>query len=33
MLGQIIPEFTLNDGMKLPVVGLGTYTLRGSEGV
>ncbi len=33
MLGQIIPEITLNDGIKLPVVGLGTYGLRGSEGV
>jgi diketogulonate reductase-like aldo/keto reductase len=32
-LGHIIPEITLNDGLKLPVVGLGTYTLRGSEGV
>ncbi|WP_438696277.1 aldo/keto reductase, partial [Streptococcus suis] len=29
----MIPEITLNDGLKLPVVGLGTYTLRGSEGV
>ncbi|MEG6588719.1 aldo/keto reductase [Paenibacillus barengoltzii] len=32
-MGHIIPEITLNDGLKLPVVGLGTYTLRGSEGV
>ncbi|MGG6310257.1 aldo/keto reductase [Paenibacillus macerans] len=32
-MGQIIPEITLNDGLKLPAVGLGTYTLRGSEGV
>ena len=28
-----IPEITLNDGVTLPVIGLGTYTLRGSEGV
>lgn len=29
----MIPEITLNDGLKLPTIGLGTYTLRGSEGV
>lgn len=28
-----IPEITLNDGMTLPVVGLGTYLLKGSAGV
>lgn len=28
-----IPEITLNDGMTLPVIGLGTYTLKGNEGV
>lgn len=28
-----IPELTLNDGLKIPAVGLGTYRLRGSEGV
>lgn len=28
-----IPEITLNDGMTLPVVGLGTYLIRGNEGV
>lgn len=27
-----IPEITLNDGLTLPVVGLGTYTLKGNEG-
>ncbi|KIL51130.1 aldo/keto reductase [Jeotgalibacillus campisalis] len=30
---QAIPEITLNDGMKMPVVGLGTYKLKGNEGV
>lgn len=28
-----IPEITLNDGVALPVVGLGTYKLKGHEGV
>nr|WP_295970150.1 aldo/keto reductase [uncultured Bacillus sp.] len=28
-----IPEVTLNDGMTLPVIGLGTYHIRGNEGV
>lgn len=28
-----IPEITLNDGVTLPVVGFGTYTLKGNEGV
>ncbi|GGF85389.1 aldo/keto reductase [Paenibacillus aceti] len=32
-MSQMIPEITLNDGLKLPAIGLGTYTLRGSEGV
>jgi diketogulonate reductase-like aldo/keto reductase len=27
-----IPEITLNDGLTLPVIGLGTYTLKGNEG-
>ena len=27
-----IPEITLNDGVSLPVIGLGTYTLKGNEG-
>lgn len=27
-----IPEITLNDGVKIPVVGLGTYTLNGNAG-
>jgi diketogulonate reductase-like aldo/keto reductase len=29
---NIIPEITLNDGLTLPAVGLGTYTLKGNEG-
>ncbi|GAA4725933.1 aldo/keto reductase [Brevibacillus fulvus] len=32
-MSNLIPEVTLNDGLKLPVVGLGTYTMRGSAGV
>ncbi|WP_160718795.1 aldo/keto reductase [Bacillus sp. USDA818B3_A] len=28
-----IPDITLNDGLTLPVVGLGTYKLKGKEGV
>ncbi|GIN63619.1 2,5-diketo-D-gluconic acid reductase [Robertmurraya siralis] len=27
-----IPEITLNDGLKIPIVGLGTYSLKGSSG-
>ena len=27
-----IPEITLNDGLTLPVVGLGSYLLKGSAG-
>lgn len=27
------PEITLNDGMKLPAIGFGTYKLNGSDGV
>lgn len=30
---QYIPEITLNDGLKLPAIGLGTYMLRGQKGV
>jgi diketogulonate reductase-like aldo/keto reductase len=30
---KVIPEVTLNDGLKLPVVGMGTYLIRGNEGV
>lgn len=32
MLEQI-PEVTLNDGLKLPCIGFGTYRLNGSDGV
>lgn len=32
-MGQIIPYFTLHDGEKIPAVGLGTFSLRGSDGV
>lgn len=28
-----IPEITLNDGLKIPAIGFGTYKLNGSEGV
>lgn len=28
-----IPDITLNDGYKLPALGLGTYQIRGGEGV
>lgn len=31
-MANIIPEITLNDGLTLPAVGLGTYTLKGNEG-
>jgi len=31
-MGKSIPEITLNDGLTLPVIGLGTYTLKGNEG-
>jgi len=30
---KTIPEITLSDGLTLPVIGLGTYTLKGKEGV
>ena len=28
-----IPEYTLNDGLKVPTIGFGTYSLKGAEGV
>lgn len=28
-----IPEITLNDGLRVPVIGLGTYNLKGIDGV
>lgn len=30
---KTIPEIILNDGLTLPVIGLGTYKLKGNEGV
>lgn len=32
-MDNVIPKITLNDGLALPVIGLGTYTLKGNEGV
>ncbi|WP_019155390.1 aldo/keto reductase [Robertmurraya massiliosenegalensis] len=31
-MGNSIPEITLNDGLKVPVIGLGTYKLKGNNG-
>ncbi|WP_066254217.1 aldo/keto reductase [Neobacillus drentensis] len=31
-MGKTIPEIILNDGLTLPVIGLGTYKLKGNEG-
>jgi diketogulonate reductase-like aldo/keto reductase len=31
-MSHSIPEITLNDGLTLPVIGLGTYKLNGNEG-
>lgn len=31
-MSKTIPEITLNDGVTLPVIGLGTYQLKGNEG-
>lgn len=31
-MGNAIPEITLNDGLSLPVIGLGTYSLKGNDG-
>lgn len=33
MMKNSIPEITLNDGLTLPAIGLGTYDLRGAAGV
>src|SRR4051812_9166299 len=30
---KTVPEIILNDGLTLPVIGLGTYKLKGNEGV
>jgi len=32
-MSTAIPEITLNDGLTLPVIGLGTYKLKGNDGV
>ncbi|SHG28789.1 aldo/keto reductase [Ornithinibacillus halophilus] len=32
-MSKIVPEVTLNDGLTVPVIGLGTYKLRGFTGV
>jgi len=32
-MNQNVPELTLNDGLKVPAIGLGTYSLKGEEGV
>lgn len=31
-MSHLIPEITLNDGLALPAIGLGTYTLKGNAG-
>ncbi len=31
-MDKFIPEITLNDGVTLPAIGLGTYTLKGNAG-
>jgi diketogulonate reductase-like aldo/keto reductase len=33
VMNNLVPETTLNDGLTLPVIGLGTYLLKGNEGV
>jgi len=32
-MGKSVPEITLHDGLTIPVVGLGTYNLKGNQGV
>ncbi|MFC7393828.1 aldo/keto reductase [Scopulibacillus cellulosilyticus] len=32
-MSKAIPEVTLNDGVTLPAIGFGTYSLNGNEGV
>jgi diketogulonate reductase-like aldo/keto reductase len=32
-MNKTIPEITLNDGITLPVLGFGTYPLKGNDGV
>jgi diketogulonate reductase-like aldo/keto reductase len=33
MMENVIPKISLNDGLMIPVIGLGTYALKGNEGV
>ena len=33
VMNKSIPEITLNDGVTLPVIGFGTYPLKGNAGV
>lgn len=30
---HLIPQYTLNDGLQVPAIGFGTYSLKGEEGV
>ena len=32
-MSTTIPQITLNDGLVIPAIGLGTYNLRGASGV
>jgi diketogulonate reductase-like aldo/keto reductase len=32
-MGKSVPEITLNDGLKVPALGFGTYSLNGNKGV
>lgn len=32
-MSNLIPEVTLNDGLRVPTLGFGTYILKGNEGV
>lgn len=32
-MSRLVPEITLNDGVTLPAIGLGTYALKGNLGV
>jgi diketogulonate reductase-like aldo/keto reductase len=31
-MARVVPELTLNDGLTVPVIGLGTYMMKGNEG-
>ncbi|HEX3384873.1 MAG TPA: aldo/keto reductase, partial [Mucilaginibacter sp.] len=32
-MNHTILEYTLNDGLKVPAIGFGTYSLKGEKGV